>query len=175
MSSLSTQVLMVCPCVARGAGHVEASPPPMVLSLLELPPELQALFVLRLADAATAGRLAQASHTCKELLEQRPASRCAAQRAPLGGASPDGSPASAEAGRSSSSSLRRSTVGLFTDAGHTWWRWAHHVEGSYVCHTVARSRCSCCTCSASTRPNIQRSCCSSHRCDWPHARRTQDC
>ena len=28
----------------------------MVLPLLELPPELQALFVLRLADAATAGR-----------------------------------------------------------------------------------------------------------------------
>ena len=71
MSSLSTQVLIVCPCVARGAGHVEASPLPMVLSLLELPPELQALFVLRLADVATAGRLARASHTCKELLQAR--------------------------------------------------------------------------------------------------------
>ena len=43
----------------------------MVLSLLELPPELQALFVLRLADVATAGRLARASHTCKELLQAR--------------------------------------------------------------------------------------------------------
>ena len=43
----------------------------MVLALLELPPELQSLFVLRLADVATAGRLAQASHSCKELLQQR--------------------------------------------------------------------------------------------------------
>ena len=43
----------------------------MVLPLLELPPELQALFVLRLADAAIAGRLAQTSKYCKELLKQR--------------------------------------------------------------------------------------------------------
>ena len=43
----------------------------MVLPLLKLMPELQALFVLRLADAAIAGRLAQTSKYCKELLEQR--------------------------------------------------------------------------------------------------------
>lgn len=43
----------------------------MVLPVLELMPELQALFVLRLADAATAGRLAQTSKYWKELLEQR--------------------------------------------------------------------------------------------------------
>ena len=43
----------------------------MVLPLLTLPAELQALFVVLLADAATAGRLAQASHACKALLQQR--------------------------------------------------------------------------------------------------------
>lgn len=43
----------------------------MVLPLLALPAELQALFVVLLADAATAGRLAQASQSCKELLQQR--------------------------------------------------------------------------------------------------------
>ena len=43
----------------------------MVMPLLELPPELQALFVLRLADAAIGGRLAQTCKYCKELLEQR--------------------------------------------------------------------------------------------------------
>jgi hypothetical protein len=43
----------------------------MVLPLLELVPELQAHFVLLLADAATAGRLAQTSHACKLLLQQR--------------------------------------------------------------------------------------------------------
>ena len=51
--------------VADGRGLV------MVLPLLELLPELQALFVALLADAATAGRLAQANKHCKELLEQR--------------------------------------------------------------------------------------------------------
>ena len=43
----------------------------MVLPLLALPGELQALFALLLADATTAGRLAQASRSCKELLRQR--------------------------------------------------------------------------------------------------------
>ena len=43
----------------------------MGLPLLALPPELQALFVLLLVDATTAGRLAQASKHCKKLLEQR--------------------------------------------------------------------------------------------------------
>jgi len=37
----------------------------MVLPLLTLPAELQALFTLLLADWTTAGRLAQASHECK--------------------------------------------------------------------------------------------------------------
>ena len=46
----------------------------MVLPLLALPPELQALFVLLLADVAIAGRLAQASQACKELQQQRLAS-----------------------------------------------------------------------------------------------------
>jgi len=43
----------------------------MVLPLLELVPELQAHFMLLLADAATAGRLAQTSHACNLLLQQR--------------------------------------------------------------------------------------------------------
>ena len=43
----------------------------MVLPLLSLPAELQALFALLLDDWTTAGRLAQASHACKLLLQQR--------------------------------------------------------------------------------------------------------
>lgn len=43
----------------------------MVLPLLELVPELQEHFVLLLVDAATAGRLAQASQACKQLLQPR--------------------------------------------------------------------------------------------------------
>jgi hypothetical protein len=43
----------------------------MVLPLLDLVPELQALFALLLADWTTAGRLSQASHACKQLLQQR--------------------------------------------------------------------------------------------------------
>ena len=43
----------------------------MVLRLLELVPELQALFVALLVDVTTAGRLAQASLACKVLLQQR--------------------------------------------------------------------------------------------------------
>ena len=43
----------------------------MVLPILLLPAELQALFVLVLADERTAGRLAQASHECKQLLPQQ--------------------------------------------------------------------------------------------------------
>ena len=43
----------------------------MVLPLLSLPVELQALFALLLVDSTTAGRLAQASHACKVLLQHR--------------------------------------------------------------------------------------------------------
>ena len=43
----------------------------MLLPLLDLAPELQSLFVLLLVDTATAGRLAQASSACKELLQHR--------------------------------------------------------------------------------------------------------
>ena len=43
----------------------------MVLPLLTLPPELQALFVVLLVDETTAGRLAQGSRACKQLVQQR--------------------------------------------------------------------------------------------------------
>ena len=43
----------------------------MVLPLLTLPAELQALFVLLLADVTTAGQLAQGSRACQRLLLQR--------------------------------------------------------------------------------------------------------
>ena len=43
----------------------------MLLPLLDFAPELQSLFVLLLVDTATAGRLAQASSACKELLQHR--------------------------------------------------------------------------------------------------------
>ena len=42
----------------------------MVLPLLTLPPELQALFVVLLVDETTAGRLAQGSRACKQLVQQ---------------------------------------------------------------------------------------------------------
>ena len=70
MSSLSTQLLATHARVARSARR-RASYYCMVLPLLELVPELQALFVALLVDATTAGRLAQASRACKELLGQR--------------------------------------------------------------------------------------------------------
>ena len=43
----------------------------MVLPLLSLPAELKALFALLLDDWTTAGRLVQASHACKLLMQQR--------------------------------------------------------------------------------------------------------
>jgi hypothetical protein len=63
-------------CVNRVPGLRERLPltlpfDSMVLPLLELVPELQALFVALLVDATTAGRLAQASRVCKELLKPR--------------------------------------------------------------------------------------------------------
>jgi hypothetical protein len=43
----------------------------MVLLLMELPDGLQQLFAELMSDAATVGRLAQASQACKELLQPR--------------------------------------------------------------------------------------------------------
>ena len=43
----------------------------MVLRMLDLPEALQRHFVEQLADATTAGRLAQANQDCKELLRRR--------------------------------------------------------------------------------------------------------
>lgn len=71
--------------------------------LLTLAPELQLLFVelLVVADLVAAGRLAQVSVACKQLLQHPPLCRCASRRTPLGAASPDGSPARTPACRCS--------------------------------------------------------------------------
>ena len=52
----------------------------MVLPLLTLPAELQAHFVLLLADVMTAGRLARSSRTCKQLVQHRLAALVEAKR-----------------------------------------------------------------------------------------------
>ena len=52
----------------------------MVLRMLALPLELQADVVRLLDDVTTAGRLAQASHSCKQLLQQRLATFIEAKR-----------------------------------------------------------------------------------------------
>ena len=52
----------------------------MALPLLTQPAELQAHFVLLLADVMTAGRLAQSSRTCKQLVQHRLAALVEAKR-----------------------------------------------------------------------------------------------
>ena len=52
----------------------------MVQHMLELSPELQALIMAQLVDATTAGRLGQASRTCRLLVQQRLKELCEAQR-----------------------------------------------------------------------------------------------
>ena len=52
----------------------------MVLPLLTLPEELQAHFVLLLADVMTAGRLARSSRACKRLVQHRLAALVEAKR-----------------------------------------------------------------------------------------------
>ena len=54
--------------VARPQGTHCCAGLPMVLRMLDLPEALQQHFVEQLADATTAGRLAQANQDCKELL-----------------------------------------------------------------------------------------------------------
>ena len=113
----------------------------MVLPLLSLPVELQALFALLLVDSTTAGRLAQASHACKVLLRHRlevlHEERLAAQ-------------ARMQAMRQRK---RAAVLELFeaVDDGpsyrckahsHTRLPLALHVGSSFVFHAAARSRCS---------------------------------
>ena len=89
--------------------------------MLTLPPELQALFVLLLVDATTAGRLAQASRHCKKLLEQQLAAlhedRRLAQQARKKARRQSAS------AKPSSSCLRKPTAGPFTTARHMQWLW----------------------------------------------------
>ena len=113
----------------------------MVLPLLTLPAELQALFVVLLADAATAGRLAQASHACKALLKQRLVALHEEHRL------------AAQARMYAIRNRKRIAVmKLFekVDGGalhrckssRTTWLLAHRVGGCFVFHAAARSRCS---------------------------------
>ena len=131
---------------------------------LAVPAELQAGFLLLVAEERTAGRLAQASREFKQRLPQQPACSRFVKRAAWR-RKPRWKPSVSRSGLLSSSSLKRSTMGLCTAAWHTQWLVARHVGGSFVLHAAARCMCSCSTYSSTILLSSARSCSHSSRCE----------
>ena len=113
----------------------------MLLPLLDLAPELQSLFVLLLVDTATAGRLAQASSACKELLQHR-LDELREERRGVEQARMEETKQRTGSALPFSGALRRPTVGHSTNASFYVLLMAPRVGAGFVHQTAAASMCS---------------------------------
>ena len=138
----------------------------MVLPLHTLPADVQELFARLLADATTAGRLAQASRACQQLLLQRLIDLCEERRL--------AAQAQMEARRQRKRAAVIQCFEAIDGAGFlplqgprrtTCLFIARYVGSRFVSHAAAHSRCSCRTCSTSIRLSTVRSCSHSSICE----------